>query len=262
MKMLFTGIMLFCSWYAKAQINADTIKTDLKKFELQRSKRNQLYRSVRLPLSMIALGTAITLDGDGMINKYELREERQEALGSFHTSVDNYLQFAPIVVSYGLNALGIKAEHDFANRTALLIKSELFMVAMTFPLKQLSAVARPDTGERNSFPSGHTAQAFVAATFMHKEFGKKNPMYSVIAYGMAASVGLMRIANNRHWVSDVIAGAGIGILSTNLAYLTHQNKWNRSHRHSHDPRTVKKQFIVAPSYSQGTFGLSSVLLIR
>jgi membrane-associated phospholipid phosphatase len=197
-----------------------------------------------------------------MINNYEIREERQEALGSFHTSVDNYLQYAPIVFTYGLNALGVKGEHDFANRTALLIKSELFMLALTYPMKQLSAVGRPDTGQKNSFPSGHTAQAFAAATFMHKEYGKKNPLYSVLAYGMATGVGLMRIANNRHWTSDVIAGAGIGILSTNLAYLTHQNKWGKSSRRSSEPGRPTTQLIVAPSYNQQALGISSVLFIR
>ena len=225
-------------------------------------KRNQLYRSVRLPLTLIALGTAVTLDGDDMINKYEIREERQEMMGSFHTSVDNYLQYAPIAVTYGLNALGVKGEHDFANRSALLIKSELIMLALTYPMKQLSAVSRPDTGQKNSFPSGHTAQAFAAATFMHKEYGKKNPLYSVLAYSMATGVGLMRVANNRHWASDVVAGAGIGILSTNLAYLTHKNKWGKSSRHNAEPGKTKTQLLLAPSYSQQALGVSSVLFIR
>lgn len=253
-------LLTFTCCYAQQRNNPFSI-SDTLNVKYKAERRHELYKAIRLPVTFIALGTVITLDGDDLINKYEIREERQESLGSFHTSIDNYLQYAPIALTYGLNVAGVKSQHDFANRTALLIKSELIMVAITYPLKQLSAVARPDTGQRNSFPSGHTAQAFAAATFMHKEYGKKNIWFSVLGYGMATGVGLMRMANNRHWASDVIAGAGIGILSTNLAYLTHQNKWGSS-KHRAIPGKQKNQLVFTPSYQQQAIGFSSVLFIR
>ena len=176
-----------------------------------------------------------------MINRYEIREERNEHLPNFQTTVDNYLMHAPIVAVYGLNMMGIKGKNDFRNRTLLLLKSEAIMVALTFSLKSLSNVRRPDGTDQESFASGHTAQAFATATFMAKEYGDRSVWYSVGAYGMATAVGAMRILNNRHWVSDVLAGAGIGILSTNLAYLTHRYKW----------KNKNSQLTVIPSYTTG-----------
>lgn len=137
--------------------------------------------------------------------------------------------------------IGVKGKNDFANRTALFIKSELLTAAIVFPLKKITAEPRPDTGELNSFPSGHTAQAFAAATFMAKEYGHISPWYSVGAYTVATGIGAMRILNDRHWVSDVLAGAAVGILSTNIVYLTHRYKWGNRRHHGN-------QTFVVPSY--------------
>ena len=78
---------------------------------------------------------------------------------------------------------------------------------------------RPDGSTANSWPSGHTATAFVGASLLHKEYGlTRSPWFSVAGYGMATATGVMRVLNNRHWISDVMSGAGIGILSTELGY--------------------------------------------
>ena len=69
-----------------------------------------------------------------------------------------------------------------------------------------------------SFPSGHTATAFMTATMLNKEYGHKSPWIGIGAYSVATATGLMRMANNKHWLSDVLTGAGIGILSTELGY--------------------------------------------
>ena len=129
------------------------------------------------------------------------------------------------------------------------------MAAIVFPLKKLTAVPRPDTHSLNSFPSGHTAQAFVAATFLHKEYGIENPLLSVLAYSTATGVGLLRIMNNRHWISDVLVGAGIGIIATHLAYLTHQNKVG------HKRKRLSGALLV-PTYAQRSFGMSMVMPIH
>lgn len=121
-------------------------------------------------------------------------------------------------------------------------------MAMVIPLKKFTAVPRPDTGAKTSFPSGHTAQAFAAATFLHKEYGKDYPIISILGYTAATGVGVMRVMNNRHWASDVLAGAGIGILATNLAYATHKRNWGGSHG-------KKKDVVIAPTYSQQSMGM-------
>ena len=80
------------------------------------------------------------------------------------------------------------------------------------------AKERPDCSAKNSFPSGHTFTAFVGAEIIRREYGKEHPWIAVAAYGVATVVGIMRVYNNRHWAGDVLAGAGLGILSTTLVY--------------------------------------------
>ncbi len=75
--------------------------------------------------------------------------------------------------------------------------------------------------DRRSFPSGHAANAFATAEFMRLEYKHKSPLYGVVAYGIAATTGAYRIYHNNHWFSDVVAGAGIGILSTNITYFVY-----------------------------------------
>ena len=106
---------------------------------------------------------------------------------------------------------------------------------------------RPDSGNNNSFPSGHTAQAFAAASFFSHEFGHRSVWYSIGAYAVASSVGVMRVLNDRHWLSDVFAGAGFGILSTNLVYATHQYKWGKK---------GKMNAMLLPSFNNGIEGIA------
>jgi membrane-associated phospholipid phosphatase len=205
-------------------------------------------RAFIAPVLFTAAGLS-TLDDDNDDN-YEVQQERNRHIPNFRHHADDYLQHAPIAIVYGLNLLGVKGKNDFANRTAILIKAEMMVAALTFPLKRITAVPRPDTQELTSFPSGHTAQAFATATFMAREYGHKNIWYSIGAYTMATGVGAMRVMNNRHWMSDVMVGAGIGILSTNLAYLTHQHRWGKKNK--------SNQTTVIPSYD-GQTGMINII---
>lgn len=180
------------------------------------------------PAALTAAGLCM-LDNDND-DDGEVRKERNRYIPHFRHHADDYLQHAPFVMVYALNVLGVKGKNDFANRTAILLKSEAMVGMLTFSLKRLTAVPRPDTQQPTSFPSGHTAQAFAAATFMAKEYGHKSIWYSIGAYTVATGVGTMRVMNNRHWVSDVLVGAGVGILSTNLVYLTHQYRWGKKNK--------------------------------
>ena len=60
----------------------------------------------------------------------------------------------------------------------------------------------------------------MGAEILRREFGKEYPWIAVAGYAVATLVGLMRISNNRHWAGDVLAGAGLGILSVSLVYWT------------------------------------------
>lgn len=101
------------------------------------------------------------------------------------------------------------------------------MIAITQLLKNTAHIQRPDQSNYASFPSGHTAQAFAAATFLNEEYKDRYKWMPYVSYGIATTVGVLRMANNKHYISDVLVGAGIGYLSMKISYWTHHYKWNR-----------------------------------
>jgi len=186
----------------------------------------------RLINTTIASGALIGLGlwsfkGPGIWNKFEFQKKVQAQYPNFHTHVDDYIQFVPGVAVYALDWCGVKAKNDFWNRTLLLAKAELLNSLITTGLKNYTKIMRPDNSADNSFPSGHTSQAFVVATFMHFEYGEKSIWYSIGAYSVATATGALRIMNNKHWLTDVVTGAGIGMLSTTIVYKTHLYRWGK-----------------------------------
>ncbi len=201
-------------------------------------RKTQFVKSLYVSMPLIALGIMGTT-GTSVINKYEIKEERDEHFAGFNTNIDDYLIYAPIAALYGMNALGYKGVNTIGRQSVLLLKSEIIMNALVFPLKSWTNVQRPDGKDFQSFPSGHAAQAFLSAELLRKEYGKTHPWLAVTGYLAATSVAAFRMMNNRHWAPDVLAGAGIGILSVNLAYLTQKSRWPLS----------TKNLQVSPTYT-------------
>ncbi len=137
----------------------------------------------------------------------------------FKSSVDDYVQFAPFALATGMKVMGVPGKSSTVRYLASSAMSFAIMAIIVNTIKYTANQMRPDNSTRNSFPSGHTATAFVAATILHKEYGLTvSPWYSLAGYGAATATGVMRMLNNRHWMSDVFCGAGIGIMSTELGY--------------------------------------------
>lgn len=252
--LFFVQINVLSAQVGKTNIGDDTILSlHTLHYNHDSIRSNLLRKAATVPAALIVIGLLASSDND-LINNLEVREERNEWMPAFHHRADDYLQYAPLVAVYGLNALGINGKNNFTNRTWLLIKAELLMGVMVYSLKKITAVPRPDTGRPTSFPSGHTAQAFAAATFMAKEYGHKSFWYSIGAYTIATGVGVMRVLNNRHWASDVLAGAGIGILSANLSYLFHKNISVK--------RDKNTSITYTPVFDRGSLGVCLVLSIK
>ncbi len=152
-------------------------------------------------------------------NTDDKKHANTRLLTNFHSEIDNYTQFAPFALSTVLNFAGVEGRSDHVRYLASSAMAYAIMAAIVNPIKYTASEMRPDGSTRNSWPSGHTATAFVSATILHKEYGlTRSPWYSVAGYGIATATGIMRVLNNRHWVSDVLSGAGVGIISTELAY--------------------------------------------
>lgn len=138
---------------------------------------------------------------------------------NFHNEIDNYTQYVPLALTIGLHLGGVEGRSDWPRFWASAAMSSAIMAGMVNGIKYTASEMRPDGSTRNSWPSGHTATAFMAATILHKEYGAtRSPWISLGAYTLATATGVMRVLNNRHWVSDVLSGAGIGILSVELGY--------------------------------------------
>ena len=176
------------------------------------------YKSFLVPGVLMVYGVA-SLESHSLkaFNK-EVKEELFEEHPHSTTKVDDYLRFAPAVAVYGLNAMGIKGRNNLRDRSMIFALSNVFVCSTVFGVKKLSHELRPDGSDYYSFPSGHTAAAFASAEFMRQEYKDVSPWYGIAGYAAASATGVLRMYNNKHWVSDVLAGAGVGIASTKLAY--------------------------------------------
>lgn len=148
----------------------------------------------------------------------DLHALRNCVVPGFHYSYDDYLQYAPAALTLGLKACGYESRSGWGRMIVSDAFSAVIMAGTVNGLKYSVGRLRPDGSRRNSFPSGHTATAFMTATMLHKEYGWRSPWFSIGGYTAAAVTGVSRILNNRHWLSDVIAGGAIGIGSVHLGY--------------------------------------------
>ena len=182
------------------------------------SKRLDRFSSSRF-YQMTYIGVPLVLGG--LIVKSEddhFRSLRNDYLPRFSRHADDYMQYAPAVIMLGMKAAGVQSRSSWGRMIASDAFSAILMGSVVNTLKRTTNVERPDGSNHHSFPSGHTATAFMTATMFNKEYGHKSPWIGVGAYGMATATGVMRMANNKHWLSDVLTGAGIGILSTEIGY--------------------------------------------
>ena len=148
----------------------------------------------------------------------QFRTLRNRFEPSFHKRYDDYTQYVPLAATWSLKAAGVQGRSTWGELAVNNAFSALLMASMVNGLKYTVREWRPDHSTRNSFPSGHTATAFLCATILHKEYGMISPWYSIGGYTLAGLTGVTRQLNNRHWIGDVLVGAGIGILSADLGY--------------------------------------------
>ncbi|MCL2651903.1 MAG: phosphatase PAP2 family protein [Candidatus Azobacteroides sp.] len=214
---------------------------------------------IALPAAMITYG--IISQGDNGIRQidYNVRNSITQSYG-FH--FEDYLQFAPAAAAYAMKFSGVKSRHDLLDMTVLYGLSNLVGGGITLGTKLKVGRMRPDNSDRQSFPSGHTETAFVAAEFLHQEFKDQSVWISVGGYTAATVVGVARIYHDKHWFSDVVTGAGIGILSTKAVYWVYPyiqkifrkcdiyDKYDKKHNPDY------RQTFIFPGYSNGNLCLT------
>ncbi|UPS44128.1 phosphatase PAP2 family protein [Prevotella sp. E15-22] len=207
------------------QLNNTTVSTKMD-FDFFTSKTNPNVKANKVMddlsfagVPLFLAGIAIKGDKANFRQDYGNAHANTRLLTSFKTRIDDYTQFFGPAMTVGLKLGGVEGRSDWPRLFASAVMSYGIMAGFVNGIKYTAKEMRPDGSTANSWPSGHTATSFVGATLLHKEYGlTRSPWYSVAGYGVATATGIMRILNNRHWISDVMSGAGIGIMSTELGY--------------------------------------------
>ena len=169
-------------------------------------------------MSLVTLDVAAQSDAPRYTFDTDILMLRNSIDPDFRHHYDDWTQYAPAAVMVGLKTCGYKGRSTWGRMLVSDAFSVAAMAAMVNGVKYSVQRLRPDESAYNSFPSGHTATAFMTATMLHKEYEGRSPWFSIGGYTLATLTGVSRVLNNRHWLTDVLAGAAIGIGSVHLGY--------------------------------------------
>jgi membrane-associated phospholipid phosphatase len=219
MKKVFAALILFAQ-FTSAQSLYNHAAGDSAS-HAHRWYKTTTFHTVLAPVSLVAFGVANMGNRELPISSGDVQRWRQREFPRFTTDIDDYMPSASLVVMFSLDAAGVESQHNWVNQAIIFGLANALNGYATKQLKLKTDVLRPDGSDRLSFPSAHTSSAFVAAEMLHQEFKDKSVWISIAGYSLASAVGALRIMNNKHWLSDVAAGAGIGILSVRLTYLAY-----------------------------------------
>lgn len=248
-KHLFVYLLMALSSLKVNAQSVDTLKNNMNSTGLtvQLSQKSVIKRYIT-PTILVSYGF-VSLGNKAIRNlDYNIKAELKANHPNFSTSVDDYLQYAPLIAIYGLDIAGVKGKNKVLDQMALMLITTGITTAFVTPIKYQTKRLRPDDSSNNSFPSGHTATAFAAAEMLNQEFKDISVWYGYGGYAVAIATGTLRMYNNKHWLSDVIAGAGFGILSTKLTYLVYPHLKKLIHS------KPQSNTLFTPSYQNNALG--------
>jgi hypothetical protein len=244
---LLITLTITCSCQSQSIIDSSKIVKP-KQFAISDYKKN----SFIIPAAMVGYGFFTFKPGFFKeINEFTNVHMPHSAKNASQ-KVDDILQFSPAIMVYGLNIAGIKGKNNVYDQTFIYLMSNLMLNGTVQYLKNNTKIQRPDLSDYRSFPSGHTAEAFASAEFLREEYKEKYPWMGYLGYGMAITTGYLRMYHQKHWVGDVVTGAGIGLASTRLSYILYpliQKKFSN---------TKMKNTVVAPTVNNQTVGFQMV----
>jgi membrane-associated phospholipid phosphatase len=188
-------------------------------------KRTHHTFSVAVPVGVLGLALIKT---DHIVSNSVVKN-----MPRFRVRIDDYIQYAPLAAQLGMGLAGVKGSS--VNRWQVLttdLIASAMMASIVNGMKYSFDRERPtdpETGlpanNKPSFPSGHTATAFMGATLLAHEYGHRSVWAPIAGYTFATTTGILRVLNNRHYVSDVLVGAAIGIVTAELAYWATDALW-------------------------------------
>ena len=200
------------------QTSVESNNPQVKTYNDSNSIKPRFYKQMIIPSLLTAYGFVA-------LKNEELKEwdsQVKDQVWSSHphqpNHFDDWLQYMPGFSVYVLNGLGYPGKNNLLDATRQYLLSSLLMTIVVQSTKNITKLRRPDGFGSNAFPSGHTSVGFVAAEFLNQEYKDRSIFIPILGYTAAATVGYMRLYNNKHWFKDVISGAGIGIGITKLVY--------------------------------------------
>jgi len=167
------------------------------------------------------LATGLIIDRES--TRVGVRDWIRERFGITDTNFDDLLQHSPIAMLYISDLAFGHDKQTIGRHTRHLIVTQALTLGTSLALKGLTNSPRPNGGS-HTFPSGHTAYAFASAGVIYQSFKDKNLWLAYSGYIPATVVGAFRMIKDKHWVSDVVFGAGLGILMSHLTY--HIDLWH------------------------------------
>lgn len=208
-KLLLLLALLVLPYLAQGQQKLDTLAAQPENAKLK-------IKEIILPASLIMVGSALS----GSRLEKELKNSLHDGTvreTDFSLPIDDIIQYVPIVELYTADLLGIKSKNHWFDQTKYLVIANIITAGLTHTGKRLFNKQRPD-GADHAFPSGHTSFSFTNASVLYEEFKDTAPIFAYSGYAVTSVVGGLRVVNNKHWLSDVLVGAGLGILVTKLVY--------------------------------------------
>lgn len=228
----FLLIIIFLQTFGfGAEAQNDSIRTE-------RNKKTFLKQQV-LPVSFITAGS--------LLNIGDIKHWVHDITPGTNFHADDYFQYTSQGLMYVYDMAGFQHKNSVFDQTKYLLISHLATSFIVTQLKFATKVQRPSGGQ-HSFPSGHTSVAFVGATVLFHEFKDTEPLLACSGYLFATATGVLRMTNNAHWLPDVLAGAGIAMLTTNLVYYFEPLK-------NFQPFKKKNDVSFIPVISPGELGL-------
>ncbi|WP_282043302.1 phosphatase PAP2 family protein [Winogradskyella flava] len=227
-----------------------TINLTSQNDSIRRSNESKFLKK-KLIIPSILTGAAFLLTKSDF--EISLQNKLQKRLNNnFSTKIDGYTRYAPILQMYTADLLGAEAKNHWFDQSRNMALSLLITKYTTAVFKGIIVKERPNLQNNNAFPSGHTSAAFASATVLYEEFKDTSPLLAYSGYIFASSTAYLRMANNAHWFSDVLAGAALGIAITKLVYhFDYLFDWN--------PFKNNEGLIVLPSFTNQTVGLTGIL---
>ena len=144
------------------------------------------------------------------------------------------MQVGGAFATYGLGELLSNPDAKGLGRD--LVRAQLVTHSLTYATKFAVGRERPDASNHRSFPSGHASATFATATVLQRRYGWR---IGVPAYAFASYVGTSRLNENRHYLSDVVFGAAVGILVGRTVTID----------------LAKARFVVNPMMTRGGYGI-------